>query len=82
MIEHPDDVPPSRKKFLDTIANAPTLTVQRKTHAKVLEVSKARCFPDGVSTTTFVRVSLDGKKPLGGTEVWVCASATAFDGMP
>ncbi len=81
MINHPYDFPSGREEFLDAMAKAPALTVERKTHAKVLEVSKARCLP-GVTTTTFVRVSLDGKKPPSGTEVWVCLSATAFDGMP
>jgi hypothetical protein len=82
LMEHPEDIPPSRKELLDATANAPTLTVQRKTHAKVLEMSKARCLPDGLSTTTFVRVLLDGKNPPGGTEVWVCINATEFDNVP
>lgn len=82
LMEHPQDISPERRQFLDAMAAAPALSVQRKTRAKVLAVSKARCLRDGLSTTTFVRMLLAGKSPPGGAEVWVCLNGTAFDNVP
>jgi hypothetical protein len=79
LIHHPDQMLPGHKDFLDAIANAPSITIPGKTRARVLEESKARCRPDGVSTITFVRFVINGKKPPGGTEVWLCTYPYAFD---
>jgi hypothetical protein len=72
MAKHPDQFPPGRNEFLEAMANAPAMTVPGKTPAKVVEISKARCLPDPFSTVTYIRVLIRGKKPPGGTEVWVC----------
>jgi hypothetical protein len=79
LLGHPDQMLPGHKDFLDAMAKAPSITIPGKTRARVLEESKARCFPDGVSTTTFVRFVINGKKPPGGTEVWLCTNPYAFD---
>jgi hypothetical protein len=79
LIHHPDQMLPGHKDFLDAMAKAPSITVPGKTRAQVLEESKARCLPDGVSTITFVRFLINGKKPSGGTEVWLCTYPYAFD---
>lgn len=79
LIEHPDQMLPGHKDFLDAMAKAPSITIPRKTRARVLEISKARCLPDAVSTVTFVRLVISGKKPSGETEVWVCTYPYAFN---
>ncbi len=78
LIEHPDQVLPGHREFLDAMAKAPAITVPRKTRGKVLQISKARCQPDGTSTVTFIRMVVLGKKPAAGSEVWVCENAYAF----
>lgn len=79
LLEHPDQILPGHKDFLDAMAKAPSITIPGKTRARVLAISKARCRPDAVSTVTFVRFAISDKKPLGGTEVWVCTDPYAFD---
>ena len=79
LIYHPDQMLPGHKEFLAAMAKAPAITAPGRTRAGVLEISKARCLPDGVSTVTFVRFVIAGKKPPGGTEVWVCTYPYAFD---
>jgi hypothetical protein len=79
LLAHPDQMLPGHRDFLYAMAKAPSLTIPGKTRARVLEESKARCLPDGVSTITFVRFIINGKKPPGGTEVWLCTYPYAFD---
>jgi len=78
MAKQPDYFPPGRKEFLEAMASAPSLTVPGKTRAKVVEISKARCLSDAFSTITFIRVLISGKKPPGGTEVWLCRNPYAL----
>ena len=77
LIKQPDRVLPGHKEFIEAMAKARTIAVARKARGKVLQISKARCLRDGVSTVTFVRMVILGKKPLGGTEVWVCENPSA-----
>jgi len=79
LLAHPDQMLPGHRDFLDAMAKAPSLTIPGKTRARVLEESKARCLPDGVSTVTFTRFVINGKRPPGGTEVWLCTNPYAFD---
>jgi hypothetical protein len=79
LISHPDQMLPGHKEFLEAMARATSISVPGKTRAQVLEISKARCLPDGFSTVTFARLVIVGKKPPGGTEVWVCTNPYAFD---
>jgi hypothetical protein len=79
LISHPDQALPSHKDFIRAMAKASAITVPGTTHAGVLEISSARCLADGISTVTFVRFVLTGKKPPGGTEVWVCTYPYAFE---
>src|ERR1700691_2070787 len=61
LLHHPDQVLPGHKEFLEAMAKAPSISVPGKTRAQVLEISKARCLPDGVSTVTFTRMLIVGK---------------------
>jgi hypothetical protein len=79
LLLHPDQMLPGHKEFLEAIAKVPSISVPGKTRAQVLEISKARCQPDGVSTVTFTRMLIVGKNPPGGTEVWVCTNPYAFE---
>lgn len=76
--KHPERMLPGHEEFVEAMAKAPAMTVARKARGKVLQISKARCLPDGYSTVTFIRMEVSGKKPLGGTEVWVCENPMAF----
>jgi hypothetical protein len=78
LIRHPDRMLPGHKDFVEVMAKAPAITLPTKARGKVLQISKARCLPDGVSTVTFIRMVVVGKKPPGGTEVWVCENPYAF----
>jgi hypothetical protein len=79
LILHPDRMLPGHKEFLAAMSKAPAMTAPGKTRARVLEISKARCLEDGVSTVTFVKFEIAGKEPPGGTKVWVCTYPYAFD---
>jgi hypothetical protein len=76
--KHPDRMLPGHKAFVEAMDNLQAITIAKKTRGKVLQISKARCRPDGLSTVTFIRMVVIGKKPLGGTEVWVCENPTAW----
>ena len=78
MANHPDEFPSGHAEFLKAIASAPAVAIPGKSHGKVLEISKARCFSDAFSTPTFLRVVVLGKKQPGGTEVWICAPPRSF----
>jgi hypothetical protein len=78
LIHDPDRMLPGHKEFLEAMVKAPAVTVDKKVRGKVLQISKARCLPDGISTVTFIRMVVVGKKPPGGTEVWVCENPSAF----
>jgi len=78
LIKHADQVLPGHKDFVEAMAKVPAITVPGKARGKVLQISKARCLPDGTSTVTFIRVVVIGKKPPGQSEVWVCENPSAF----
>jgi hypothetical protein len=78
LIEHPDQMLPGHSEFLEVMAKAPAITVPRKTRGKVLQISRARCRPDGTTTVTFIRMVIKGKKPPAGSEVWVCENPSRF----
>jgi hypothetical protein len=79
LLEHPDQMLPGHKDFVDAMAKSPSITVPGRTKAKVLEISKARCRPDAVSTVTFVRFVISDKKSPDGMQVWTCTDPYAFD---
>jgi hypothetical protein len=79
LILHPNEMLPGHKEFIAAMSRAPSVTVPGKTRARVLEISKARCLEDGVSTVTFVKFEIAGKAPPGGTKVWVCTYPCAFE---
>jgi hypothetical protein len=79
LIFHPDEMLPGHKEFLEALAKASSISVPGKTRAQVMEISKARCLPDGLSTVTWARMVIAGKTSSSGTEVWVCINPYAFD---
>jgi hypothetical protein len=78
LIKHPDRVLLGHKEFVQAMAQVPAITVVRNARGRVLQISKARCLPDGTSTVTFIRMVVIGKKAPAGTEVWVCENPYAF----
>jgi hypothetical protein len=78
LIHHPDRVLPEHKEFVAAMARVPAISVARRARGKVLQISKARCLPDGISGVTFIRMVVVGKKPPAGAEVWVCENPYAF----
>jgi hypothetical protein len=60
-----------RSHFLKTIVNEPSVSLPDGTYLQNVEISKAKCFLDPVSTPTFFKVRvLSG--PLKGKEGWTC----------
>jgi hypothetical protein len=76
MAQHPEQYPPGRSKFLETMARMPGVYVEGRSYCSVIVRSKSRCgrLPIETASYLFVRIT---SGPSRGQQGWICESKVA-----